>query len=97
MPSTLVVGKAEKAAGDKIRLPMDFGNEPLLIDGAAIVTYDVTAAGLTVTAKQLDYDYQVSALIDGGVSGTVYDVTYSITLDDPDDTEIVRVGQLEVY
>jgi hypothetical protein len=96
MGAVLTIGVAEKAVGDKIRLPIDFGNEPLLIEGHSIVTFDVTAVGLSVSSKQLDYAYQVSAVIDGGVAGTEYDVVYTIVLDDPDASEFSRTGVLRV-
>lgn len=96
MAAVLTLGAPQKAAGDKIRIYCDFGNEPLLQQGFAIASQTVTAAGLTVASVQLDFDYQVSALISGGSSGTDYDITYAVTLDDPDGTILSRTGVLQV-
>lgn len=105
----LTSGPAEKSAGDTVRLAMDFGDIPRLNRGATvtdgvlvmatnITSYDVTAAGAgapTVSGKQLDYPYQLSALFAGGTPGT-YEVTFRITLDDADSTIIRRVAKLKV-
>lgn len=101
MPAAVLVqGEAEKAAGDSIRIPMDFGNEPLIKAGARVAAFNVTCTGTpsppSVTAKQLDYYYQLSALFVGGSAGT-YSAVYQITLDDADATVIVRTGILKVY
>lgn len=100
MPAVLTSGVAEKAAGDAVRIPMDFGNIQQLIDGALIVSYDVTCStpgAPTISSKQLDYSYQVSALFSGGTpSPTPYDIVFSITLDDGDSTTIVRTGPLRI-
>ncbi len=99
MGAVLVVGVAEKAAGDKVRIPIDFGNEPLLLQGYTITSYTVTTSGTgapTISGKQLDYAYQVSALFTGGTAGSTYDVVYSITLDDPDTSIRSRTGSLKV-
>lgn len=96
MSSVLTLGAPQKAAGDKIRIYCDFGNEPLLQQGYAISAQTVTATGLTVAGVQLDYDYQVSALISGGTAGTDYNVVFTVTLDDPDATILSRTGVLQV-
>lgn len=99
MSAALVVGVSEKAAGDTIRLPCDFGNEPLLLQGYTITSYNVTTGGTgapTITAKQLDYSYQVSALFAGGTAG-IYDVVYTVTLNDPDNSVLSRTGSLKIY
>lgn len=102
-------GVAQKSAGDKIRIPCCFGNEPLLVDNAqivngvlvlpySIVSFSITAtpADLTVQGVQQDNQYQISALISGGTSGNFYYIQYSITLSDPDGTTISRTGALQV-
>ncbi len=99
MPAVLVVGVAEKASGDKIRLPMDFGNEPLLIQGYRIVSFGASTSGSgapTVTGAQLDYPYQLSCLVDGGTSGSSFDIVYSVTFNDPDSSVRARTGVLKV-
>ncbi len=100
MPNpVLTEGTGEKAAGDAIRFGMDFGDEPLLIQGNTIVSKNVTTSGSgapTISAIQLDYAYQVSAKISGGSVGT-YGITFTITLDDPDSSEISRTGILKIY
>jgi hypothetical protein len=108
MPNVLMSGTAEKAAGDGIRIPCDFGNEPRLVQGASldgngnlvmsvnIVSFNVTGTGLTVAGLQLDYPYQLSARISGGTAGITYDLVYSITLNDVDATVISRTGPLRV-
>lgn len=107
MATVLASGTGQKAAGDTIRLAMDFGDIAALAAGAAvtdgelvmgveIADYDVTAAGLTVSGLQLDYPYQVSAKFSGGAAGTTYDCVFAITLDDSDGTVISRTGQLKV-
>ena len=97
MPAVLVVGVAEKAAGDRVRIAMDFGNEPLLIAGYTIVDFDVTVtAPLTVASVQVDYPFQISGLFEAGTAGTTYDVVFWIQLDDPDATELERTMTLNV-
>lgn len=99
MGAVLTVGTAEKAAGDRIRLPMDFGNEPLLIQGYTISSYTVTSTGTgapTISGAQLDYAYQVSALVSAGTAGATYYIVYSITLNDPDATIIQRTGAIRI-
>lgn len=96
MPSVLVIGTAQKAAGDKVRIPMDFGNEPLLLDGFTITSFSVTAAGLTVADAQLDYPYQLSCVVSGGSAGMNYDVIYIVTFNDPDTSVRARTGTLKV-
>ena len=101
MAYELVSGAAEKAVGDAVRLPMDFGDIPELIAGAIVVSFDVTCTGATgtpptVSGKQLDYPYQLSALFTGGTAGN-YDATYTITLNDTDGTVIQRTALLKVY
>lgn len=105
----LVSGTAQKAAGDTVRMPMDFGDVPALYRGVAVTdgalvmdvevaSYDVTTSGSgapTVSGKQLDFPYQVSALFIGGSAGE-YNVTFRITLDDADSTVISRVARLKV-
>ena len=62
MPYELVSGVAEKAAGDSVRLPMDFGDIPELFSGATILTTTVTCVVQvggtgtppTVSSRQLD-------------------------------------------
>ncbi len=96
--SVLTVGVAQKATGDRIRLACDFGNEQALIDGAAIASYTVTCVGTghpLVTAEQLDYSYQVSAIFSGGSIGA-FDCVFTITLNDADATVIQRTGTLKV-
>ncbi len=99
MSTILTVGTAEKAAGDRIRLPCDFGNEPLLIAGYTIASYTVTCTGTgapTISGAQLDYAYQVSALVAAGTAGATYSLVYTITLNDPDATIIARTGSLRI-
>lgn len=96
MSMVLTSGKAEKAVGDRVRLPMDFGDVRQLIEGYTITSYTVSATGLTVSGTQLDYPYQVSALFSGGTSGMEYDCVFSITLNDPDATQYSRTGVLRV-
>lgn len=109
MANVLMSGTVEKAAGDAVRLPCDFGDSPILIDGAEvtagvlvqenlIASYDVTVSpsGPVITNKQKDYSYQISAKIAGGTVGTTYSVTYSIVCDDPDGTTYSRTGLLKV-
>jgi hypothetical protein len=99
-------------AGDRIRVSCDYGNERVLttnaqlVDGVlvlpySIVNFNVTTVNspndLTITAAQLDTPYQVSALISGGSAGNTYFLQYSITLNDPDQTTIVRTGPLQVF
>lgn len=96
MSAVLTSGVAQKAAGDTVRMPMDFGNIKQLIAGYSVVGYSVVATGLTVTAPQLDYPYQLSAVFSGGVSGTKYDCVFTITLNDPDATVISRTGVLSI-
>lgn len=98
MSNELMLGGAKKAPGDRVRISCDWGNEPLLIQGYAIVAYDVTCSGVgaaTVANVQLDYSYQTSALVSGGSVGT-YDLVFTVTLNDPDDTEYERTGTLEI-
>lgn len=95
----LVTGTAQKTVGSRQRFSMDFGNIPQLIDGATVVgtpTVTATPTGLTISAIQLDYSYQVSALIAGGTADTDYTVTFAITLDDTDATIISRKATLSV-
>jgi hypothetical protein len=90
---------------------MDFGDEPVLIAGAEvvngvlvlainIVSYTVTCTPTgapTVSGKQLDYPYQVSAVFTGGTSQQAYyDAVFTITLNDADNTVISRTGQIKV-
>ena len=96
MPNVQTSGTAQKAAGAKLRMACDFGDDPRLIAGATIVSYDVTAAGLVISGKQLDYAYQVSAVIDGGTAGTTYDVIFTLTLNDADASIITCTAPLEV-
>ncbi len=112
MANTLCSGTAQKAPGDAVRLPMDFGDISQLIDGAVvtdgvlvlatnIASYTVTApalvtAGGTVTGEAIDYPYQISAKFAGGLPGVVYDCVFAITLDDADATTISRTGPLRV-
>lgn len=112
MSNVLTSGTVQKAAGDSVRLPMDFGDIPQLIDGAAVVdgvlvlavnvlSYTVTApalvlAGGTVRSAQMDYPYQTSAKFSGGVAGSTYDCVFTIVLDDADNTQYSRTGPLRV-
>lgn len=107
MSNVLTSGTAQKAAGDAVRLPMDFGDVSALNDGAyvqdgalvmpvGIIDYDVTCTGLTVSDMNLDYPYQLSAKFSGGAAGTTYSAVFSITLDDDDATVISRTGPLKV-
>lgn len=100
----LSLGAAKKAAASRLRIPCDFGDLALLRDGCTIAAYAVTIAGAgapAVSDTQVDYTapngaaYQISALFDGGTAGS-YDITYSITLDDPDASEFTCVGVLQV-
>ena len=112
MSSVLTLGAAKKAAGDKVRLSIDFGNEPavvpLLVDSAGnynytgtpvtFTAYDVQCSGVgapTVSSIQLDYAYSVSALVEGGSTGT-YDLQFTATVADGDGTELSRTGTLEI-
>lgn len=95
----LVTGTAQKTSGSRQRFSMDFGNIQQLIDGATVVgTPTVTASpsGLTISAIQMDFSYQVSALISGGTADTDYTVTFAITLNDVDATIISRKATLQV-
>lgn len=107
MANVLTSGAIEKAVGDAIRLPMDFGDIPQLIDGAtvtdgvlflttAVASYTVVASGLTVSGARLDYPYQVSAVFAGGTAGTTYNAVFTIVLDDADGTTYSRTGPLRV-
>lgn len=96
--AVLVEGVTEKAASDRVRMPMDFGNEPLLIQGYTIVSYNVSCSDtdpVLITGKQLDYAYQISGLISGGTSGVDYNIVFTLTLDDPDASVITRTGVLK--
>ena len=107
--AALTSGTVQIASGDVVRLPCDFGNVRQLIVGAAVVSgvlvlatniasYDVTCAGTgapTVSRKQLDYKYQVSALFAATTPGN-YNAVFTITLDDPDATKIVRTCPITV-
>ena len=106
-------GTAQKAAGDRVRIACDYGNEKVLtndaqiVDGVLVLPYSIVNFNVTttpsspndliITAAQLDTPYQVSALISGGSSGNTYYLLYSITLNDPDQTTIVRTGPLQVF
>jgi len=108
----LTIGTAFKAAGDQnVRMPLDLGDEPLVIElltdpttgeydpnAAAIQTASVSVSpsGPTLSRTQLDYPYQISCLVSGGTAGTAYNLTYSITLMDADATILTRVGALVV-
>lgn len=94
--TSLVSGSPRKSAGDRKRMGMDFGDCFLLQQGFTIDSYSVAAPGLTVSSGQLDFAYQVSAIIDGGTAGITYNVTFIITLNDGDATTIKRVGTLKV-
>ncbi len=109
MPNVLAIGTSQKASGSKIRIPCDFGDIEilklsfLLGLGYTISSYAITAApsGLTISDAQVDYTldgvaYQISAMVDGGVAGTDYTLSYAITLDDPNGTEITASGTLKV-
>lgn len=103
MPNTatpvLTQGKAEKASGDALRFPLDFGDDPLLIAGFSIVAKSASTSGTgapTLSGLQLDYRYQVSVVISGGSPGT-YGISISVTLDDPDSSVISRTGILVIY
>lgn len=110
MANVLMSGTVEKSAGDAIRIPCDFGNEPRLVAGASldadgnlvmvtnIASQDVTVspAGPSISGIQQDYPYQISARIAGGTSGVTYSLVYTIVLDDSDATEISRTGPLRV-
>jgi len=74
-----------------------------LVMSVNIASYNVTCTGTgapTVSRQQLDYPYQLSALFSGGTpttgSSAGYPVSYTITLDDPDATVIVRQGYIKV-
>jgi hypothetical protein len=76
------------------------GAPAALVLAVTIASYTVTCTGPAgtppaVSAPQLDYPYQVSALFSGGTVG-VYTATYTAVLSDPDGTTIVRTGQIEV-
>lgn len=111
MSNVLTSGTAQKAAGDTVRLPMDFGDISALNDGAYvqdgalvmpvnIADYDITPplgpSAPTVSDVQLDYPYQMSGKFSGGVAGTTYDIVFTITLDDADGTVVSRTGPLKV-
>lgn len=102
MPAgSLIIGRFEKTAGDSQRMYMDFGNEPLLIDGARVASYTVTcvdSGGPTVTGARLDYFYQLSALITGGTAReALYNVVFRIVLDDADASVISRTAGLKIW
>lgn len=109
------LGTAEKTSAERFRLPVDFGDVPQLVTGASggapdplvlatnIASKNVTCTGTgapAVSAIQLDYVYQVSALFVGGTvtpnGSPGYPVTYTITLDDADGTVVQRTGFLKV-
>lgn len=76
--------------------------DPLVL-ATTIASYDVACTGTgapTVSRVQLDYPYQLSALFSGGTPTTGasqgYPATYTITLDDPDGTVVVRTGYIKV-
>jgi hypothetical protein len=100
MASTLILGTAQKAAAAQLRVPCDFGNEPLFKAGYTASSYGVsTPAGSgnpTISGVQLDYPYQVSGLISGGTAGNAYNITYTVTMNDPDGTVYTGVGVLQV-
>ena len=54
------------------------------------------APPLSLSAAQLDYPYQQSVLVGGGAPGINYYLTYTKTLNDPDQTTIVRTGKLSI-
>jgi len=66
----------------------------------AITAFNITCTsdeGLNpplVTAKTLDYPYVSSGAFSGGDVGT-FNVAYSVTLNNPDLTELVRTGTLQ--
>lgn len=107
--NVLTSGKVQVAAGSKVRLPMDFGNTPQLVAGAAVVngalvlacaitakTVTCTGTGApTISGIQLDYPYQVSAVFDCPTAGQ-FTVVFTITLNDPDGTKVSRSAPLEV-
>lgn len=111
MPAVLTLGSAQKAAGDRIRVSLDWGDEPSLIGlltdvegdfnyqaAAAISAYNTSTSGVgapTVLLQQLDFPYQQSALLVGGSVGT-YDILFSATIADADGTILSRTGTLEV-
>lgn len=108
MSAQLTSGTVQIAAGDLVRLPMDFGNIRQLVAGAAVVngvlaltttiaSYSITTGdpGLAVTRPQLDYPYQISGLFQAITPGT-YAATFRITLNDPDATVVTRVGTVVV-
>jgi len=106
------LGTISKASAEVLRLPVDFGDVPQLIDGATggapdplvlavtISSFTVTCAGSgapTVSSPQKDFAYQISALFSGGTpSNTAYVATYTITLNDADATVIQRTGLIQV-
>jgi len=96
----LTSGYVQIARGDKVRLAMDFGDIPQLIDGATIVTHDVTCATTgapAITGENLDYPYQLSALFDAtAATAGSYEILFTITLNDSNSTVIARTGGLKV-
>lgn len=106
----LVVGTAEKAAGDGIRIPLDWGDEPAFIDALTdangnydpdanvISSYDITISGTgapTISLKQKDYNYSTSAFVSAGSAGS-YNLVYTVTLNDADGTQLSRTGALTI-
>ncbi len=111
-PSILTLGTAEKASGDSnVRLPCDWGNDPAVIQlltdandnflssATAFTAFNVATSGAgapTVSGVQLDRSYVLSAKVSGGSTGT-YAITYSVTLNNPDATQLNRTGLIKVY
>lgn len=96
MPSSQVSGAIQKAAGAKLRFAVDFGDEPLLIEGYEASSYDVSCPSLTVSGPQLDYPYQLSAEFSGGSAGTEYEAVYTLNLNDPDSSIVTCTVLIEV-
>lgn len=67
----------------------------------AIASFDVACTGATgtpptVSGKQQDYTYQISAKFSGGTPGQ-YNAVFTIVLNDADATTLERTGALRVY
>lgn len=106
MPAVLTSGTVQVGLGDSVRLPMDFGNLRQLVAGAEVVngvlvlattiaSFDVVCTGMTVSKKQLDYPYQVSAVFTALTRGK-FDAVFTVVMNDPDATQYKRTGVIEV-
>lgn len=107
--NVLTIGAAQKAAGDRVRLALDWGNEPAVIElltdangnyvstQTAFMAFSVQCFDVDapdILSVQLDYPYVLSAILEGGARG-YFGIVYSVTLFDPDQTVLTRTGTLQ--